>query len=119
MLQLRLAYLAPAIADFALAAIALYGALGITDDSILPRLQFASVAFCWGLFLLMGLKQPIERAWILAPTALVIGCIGAAFLVSFATGAVSLPRLVIALTLCATLIWLCWAGRAYARTETG
>ena len=114
MFTLRLAFLAPAIADFLLAFLALYGATGIVDDSLLPRLQFASAAFCWGILLLVGLAQPIQRAWILVPTALVIGGIGVAYFAAFATGNISLLRLLLAAVLCATMIWLCLAGAARA-----
>ncbi len=111
---IRLAFLVPAIVDFVLAILTLYRMIGIADDSLVPRGQFASVAACWTLLLLMGLMKPVDRAWILGPTALVIGCIGVAFFFGFMAGTVSVARMVLVFVLCGTMIWLCWAGLKYA-----
>ena len=54
MLILRMAFLVPAIVDFAIAALTLYRMIGVVDDSLVPRGQFAGAAFCWGLLLLLG-----------------------------------------------------------------
>ena len=115
MLILRSAFLAPAVADFALAFLTLFRMIGVTDDSLIPRGEFAGVAFCWAVLLLVGYKKPVERAWILGPTARVIGCIGAAFLLGFMVGVVSALRVAFVLMLCAALIWLCLAGLQRAR----
>lgn len=110
---LRLAFLAPAIVDFVLAALTLYRMIGVVDDSLVPRGQFASAAACWTLLLLIGMAKPVERAWILLPTAILIGCIGVVFFLGFMAGTVSVARMVLVLVLCVTMIWLCWAGLKY------
>jgi hypothetical protein len=110
MVVLRLAFLIPALADFILAVLAVYRMVGVTDDSLVPRGQFAAVVFSWGILLFLGMRKPVERAWILQPTAIVIGCIFLAVFVGFIAGVVPLAMLAIALFLCATMIWLCLAG---------
>ena len=110
MLVLRMAFLVPATADFALAILALYRMIGVVDDSLVPRGQFAGAAFCWGVLLLLGMRKPVARAWILQPTAVVIGCIATAFVVGFVAGVVPIARMALVLVLCGTMIWLCWAG---------
>ena len=62
MFYLRLAFLFPALADFVLAGLTLFRSVGIVDLSIVPRVQFAGVAFAWGVLLLVGLARPIARA---------------------------------------------------------
>ena len=112
---LRMAFLAPAIADFVLAALTVYKMSDIVDDSLVPRGQFAGAAFCWGILLLAGMARPVERAWILLPTAIVIGCIGAANLLGFLEGTVETGRLVLILLLCVAMIWLCRMGLRQAQ----
>jgi hypothetical protein len=111
--MLRLAFLVPAIVDLALAVLTLYRMIGVVDDSLIPRGQFAGAAACWALLLLMGMSKPVARAWILLPTAILIGCIGVVFFLGFMAGTVSVARMVLALVLCGTMIWLCWAGLKY------
>lgn len=115
MVVLRLAFLVPALADFILAVLAVFRMVGVTDESLVPRGQFAAVAFSWGLLLLLGMKKPVERAWILYPTAIVIGCIFLAVFVGFNAGVIPMAMLTIALVLCAMIIWLCLAGLKNAR----
>ncbi len=115
MMLLRMAFLAPAIVDFILAILTIYRMDGVVDDSLVPRGQFAATAFCWTILLLQGMRKPVQRAWILLPTALVIGCIGAAFLWGYMAGTVSVARLALAVGLSGTLIGLCLAGFKYAR----
>ena len=112
---LRMAFLAPAIVDFVLAALTVHRMSGIVDDSLVPRGQFAGAAFCWAVLLLAGMARPVERAWILLPTAIVIGCIGTAYLLGFLAGTVETSRLVLILLSCAAMIWLCWTGLRQAR----
>lgn len=115
MFMLRLAYVAPAIADFALTALTLHRMTGIQDASLVPRGEFAGAALCWGILLLFGLRNPVERAWILLPTLLVIICIGLVILAGFAAGVVPTDRVIAALVICIALIWLCWIGLKRAR----
>lgn len=111
--MLRLAFLVPAIIDIVLAALTLYRMIGVVDDSLVPRGQFASAAACWALLLLMGMAKPVDRAWILLPTAILIGCIGVAVFLGFTTGTISAATMMLALVLCGTMIWLCRAGLKY------
>ncbi len=113
------AYLAPAIVDFALALLTLYRMIDVADDSVVPRSQLVAVTFSWAVMLLVGMRKPVERAWMLWPTALVIGCIGAAVVWGHLAGVVSTVRLVLVLALCAALIWLCLAGIKFARSQSG
>ena len=115
MVVLRLAFLVPALADFILAVLAVFRMTGVTDESLVPRGQFAAVAFSWGILLLLGMRKPVERAWVLHPTAIVIGCIFLAVFVGFIAGVVPMAMLTIALVLCAMIIWLCLAGSRYAK----
>ncbi len=111
---LRLAFLAPAIADFVLSALTLYRMIGIVDDSLVPRGQFAAAAFCWTILLLLGMVKPVERAWILLPTAIIIGCIALAYLWGFVANVVPVATLALVWMLCGTMIWLCRAGLKHA-----
>ena len=110
MLVLRMAFLVPAVVDFALAILTLYRMIGVVDDSLVPRGQFAGAAFCWTVLLLVGRRKPVARAWILQPTAVLIGCIVTVFVVGFVAGVVSIARMALALVLGGAMIWLCWAG---------
>jgi hypothetical protein len=108
---LRMAFLAPALADFYLASLTLWNMSGVVDDSLVPRGQFAAVAFCWGIFLLLGMaSRPVERAWILLPTALVIGLIGVAYANAYMAGAVEDGQMARVVVLVITFMWLCWRG---------
>ena len=110
MLVLRMAFLLPALVDFVLSVLTLLRMGGVSDDSLLPRAQFAAVAFFWSLLLVVGLWKPVERSWILRPTALVIGGIGAAYLFAFWNGVIPLGTMALAVTLALALIALCWIG---------
>ncbi|WP_420411425.1 hypothetical protein [Roseibium sp.] len=115
MTLLRMAFLLPALTDFGLAFLNLYRMIGITDASVVPRAQFAAVAFCWGLFLLMGLRRPIERAWILLPTTLVITLIAGGYIFGYSTGVIGPIRLAFVLIYSGTLVVLCLFGIRQAR----
>ena len=115
MLRLRLAYLTPAIADFVLAAMTLFRMRAVDDDSLVPRAQFAGAAACWGILLLLGMAKPVQRVWILWPTAIVIACVAAAFVLGYSADVVSLERMVFVVVLSGSMIWLCWSGVTVAR----
>jgi hypothetical protein len=117
MLLLRMAFLAPAIADFVIAILTLYRMDGVVDESLVPRGGFAGAAFCWTILLLLGMRKPVERAWILLPTALLIGCVAAAYLWGYVAGTVSVARMALVLGLNGTMIWLCWTGLRHARSH--
>lgn len=115
MTLLRLAYFVPALADFLLAGLTLFRMAGVSDASLVPRAQFAAVTFCWGLFLLAGMARPVERAWALPPTALVIGLIATGYGYGFTTGHIEPWRLLAVLVASAAMIGLCTAGYRTAR----
>ena len=79
----------PGAADFLLSGLALLRAIGIADESIVPRLQFAGVAFAWGMLLLFALARPLERSWVLLPTWLVVAGVLIAIGIGYVTGVVS------------------------------
>ena len=113
----RLAFLSPAVTEFVLAALTLNRMIEVIDDSLVSRIQFSGVAFFCGILLLLGMRKPVERARILQPPAIVIGCIAAAFLLGFAKVVISIARMLLVMILSATKIWLCWAGLTYARDQ--
>jgi len=85
---LRIAFILPALADFLLAGLTLTRAIGVEDDSIVPRLQFSGGAFAWGIMLLFALARPVDRAWVLIPTAIVVACVVIAVGVGYLMGVV-------------------------------
>lgn len=118
-LRLRLAYILPAVADFWLSASTLTGMKGVTDESLLPRGEFAAVAAFWALLLLFGLRRPVERAWVLLPTALVILGVGAAFLWAALAAAIPFWRTALAVPLALALSWLAFTEWNATRQGTG
>ena len=116
MFLLRLAFILPALADFLLAVLALSGTSGIADPSILPRVQFAGVAFAWGCLLLVGLIRPIERAWILLPTMIAIAGVLMGFVVGYVAGDVRFERVTLNVVLGGIMIVLGWWGVRFAAT---
>ena len=99
MKALRTAYLLPALADFYLAAITVLRTAGVNDASVVPRLQFAGVAFAWGVMLLLAMARPIDRAWVLWPTGLAVASVAGAICYGYWVGVVGLlPAMAAALT---------------------
>ena len=115
MILLRAAFLAPALADFFLAAQTIFALGGEAEGSIVPSLRFAGVATAWGVFLLMGSRAPLERAWILWPTMLAVALVSLSALPGHAAGEMSAARLAFSLVLGGALILLCIAGLSSAR----
>lgn len=71
-LLLRLSYWIAAIADFAVAVLALLPArMGVTE-TLYPMGLASVIAFSWAVLLLIADRKPIERKWILIPTILVV-----------------------------------------------
>jgi hypothetical protein len=74
-LLLRLSYWTAALADFAVAVLALLPArMGVTE-TLYPMGLASVIAFSWGVLLLIADRKPLERKWILIPTTLVVALI--------------------------------------------
>jgi peptidoglycan/LPS O-acetylase OafA/YrhL len=76
-LLLRLCYWIAALADFAIAYLALIPQrMGLTEI-VYPMGLTSAIAFSWGVLLLLADRKPMERRWILIPTILVVGLLTA------------------------------------------
>jgi len=76
-LLLRLCYWIAALADFAIAYLALIPQrMGLTEI-VYPMGLTSATAFSWGVLLLLADRKPMERRWILIPTILVVGLLTA------------------------------------------
>ncbi len=63
---------------------------------MVPRLQFAGVAFAWGVLLLIALARPLDRTWVLWPTWLAVAGVLTAIGIGHASGVVSNASVAIA-----------------------
>ena len=77
---LRISYWITALADFALAILALVTVEPAANRFVYAQGQFAAVAFSWGVVLLIADRKPFERRWVLIPTMLVATLLGVAAL---------------------------------------
>lgn len=76
-LLLRLCYWIAALADFAIAYLALIPQrMGLTEI-VYPMGLTSAIALSWGVLLLLADRKPMERRWILIPTILVVGLLTA------------------------------------------
>ncbi len=114
MTALRIAFFLPALADFLLAGLTLMRMAGVGDDSIVPRLQFAGVAFAWGIMLLFALARPVERAWVLLPTALAVAGVSVAICIGYFAGVVGLVSAIMAVTWALVIFAFGYLGLRYA-----
>ncbi|MFC2133768.1 hypothetical protein ACFLTH_04055 [Bacteroidota bacterium] len=73
---LRIAYWTAAIADFIVALIVLIPSRMGVENYVYPMGLMSSVAFSWGVLLVLASKHPVERRWILVPTILVVALLG-------------------------------------------
>jgi len=73
---LRIAYWTAAIADFVVAILVLIPSrMGVTNY-VYPMGLMSAVAFSWGVLLIFADRHPLERRWILLPTAVVVALLG-------------------------------------------
>ena len=71
-LLLKLSYWIAAIADFVIAVLAwVPGRMGVTEIAY-PMGLASVISFSWGVMLLIAIRKPVERKWILVPTILVV-----------------------------------------------
>jgi hypothetical protein len=83
---IRTSFWVAAIADFAIAAIALIPSRMGVDDFVYPMGLMSAIAFSWGVLLLIADRKPLERKWVLVPTSLVVFLLGIAVLVAYLAG---------------------------------
>ena len=110
MTSLRIAFILPALADFLLAGTTLVRTAGVEDESIVPRLQFAGVAFAWGVLLLFAVARPVDRAWVLLPTALAVAGVSTAICYGYVVGAVGATSALLAATMAVFIFVFCYRG---------
>ncbi len=72
-LLLRLSYWISALADFAIAFLVFIPEQMGLADIVYPMGLTSSIAFSWGMMLLIADRKPMERRWVLIPTILVVG----------------------------------------------
>ncbi len=91
---LRTSYWVAAVVDFAVAILALIPErMGVTGF-VYPMGLMSSVAFSWGVLLLVADRKPIERKWILPPTILVVCLLGVAGLYAAFAGVLTVGHIV-------------------------
>lgn len=73
---LRTGYWVAAIADFVLAVIVLIPERMGVSGYVYPMGLMASVAFSWGVLLVVADRKPLERRWVVLPTILVVALLG-------------------------------------------
>jgi len=106
---LKINYWLGALADFIYGIVILIPSRAGVSEYVYPMGLFAAVAFSWGVMLLLALRSPIERRWILIPTILVIVLLGLANLYSLLIGAIDFntvfPRLLLCITISAFMLF--------------
>lgn len=91
---LRIAYWTAAIADFVVALLVLIPArMGVTHY-VYPMGLMSSVAFSWGVLLILADRHPLERRWILVPTIVVVTLLGIVELHAGLTELIPLSRII-------------------------
>ena len=74
----RFSYWVGAIADFLLAVLVLIPDRMGVPTYVYPMGLMSAVAFSWGVLLIVADRKPVERKWVLPPTALVVFLLGIA-----------------------------------------
>lgn len=96
---MRISYWLAAIADFAYAITVLIPSRAGVGEYVYPMGLFATVAFSWGVMLVLADRRPLERRWVLVPTIFVIVSLGIVNAYSFGAGdisfALALPRVLL------------------------
>jgi hypothetical protein len=73
---LRISYWTAAISDFVIAGLALIPSRMGVPQYVYPMGLMSSVAFSWGIILIMADRKPVERRWVLVPTTIVVALLG-------------------------------------------
>jgi hypothetical protein len=90
---------------------------GVEDESIVPRLQFASVAFAWGIMLLFALARPVERSWVVLPTALAVAGVSSAICIGYVASAASAASALLAVVTALVIFVFGYFGLRFAHDE--
>lgn len=90
---LRTSYWVAALADFVIAFLVLIPERMGVDRTVYPMGLMSAVALSWGVLLLVADRRPVERRWVLLPTALVVLLLGVAGLWAAGTGLVPARRI--------------------------
>ena len=91
---LRIGYWVAGIADFVVAVIVLIPERMGVSGYVYPMGLMASVAFSWGVLLLVADRKPLERRWIVLPTILVVSLLGGTAVHAGFIGIIPLSRAV-------------------------
>jgi len=106
---LKISFWLGAIADFIYGFVILIPSRAGVSEYVYPMGLFAAAAISWGVMLLLALKSPIERRWILIPTILVIVLLGFANLYSLSIGAIdfntAFPRILLCVAISAFMFF--------------
>ena len=83
-----------AIADFVVAILVLIPERMGVDGYVYPMGLMSAVAFSWGVLLIFADREPLERRWVLIPTALVVFLLGVAGIHAASVGLLPVSRVV-------------------------
>lgn len=114
MFWLRLSFWLAAMADFLIAAMVLIPDLP-GDTYVISKGQMAVVAFSWGVMLILAVRKPMERRWIVIPTMLVVFLLGMVSIHALVTGLLPTTMLIPALGASMLVLTLLLIG--YLRTR--
>jgi hypothetical protein len=87
---LRAGYWVSAIADFVIAGMSLIPQLAGVDRFVYPMGMMSAVAVSWGVLLIIAVRKPYERRWVLIPTMLVVALLALVTLASGLAGLIPL-----------------------------
>lgn len=91
---IRTSYWVAAIADFGIAFLVLVpGRMGV-EAFVYPMALMSAVAFSWGVLLVIADRKPVERKWVLGPTALVVFLLGVAGVYAAFAGLLPVRRII-------------------------
>ncbi len=115
---IRASYWVAAVADFAISGLVLVPERMGVPGYVYPMGLMSAVAFSWGVLLLVADRRPLERKWVLPPTALVVFLIGVAVVHAGSVGLLPAGRFeatvgVVAVVL-GLLLYTCYRTRAAA-----
>ncbi len=112
---IRTSYWVAAIADFFVAVLALIPARMGVEGFVYPMGLMSAVAFSWGVLLLFADRKPVERRWVLLPTALVVFLLGVAVLYAAFAGLIPMRQAIASCTavvlVLALLLYTCYRTR--------
>ena len=91
---LKTAYWTAALADFVVAALVLIPNRMGVPQYVYPMGLMSAVAFSWGVLLIMANRRAVERRWILIPTSIVVGLLGAVGLHAGISGVLPFIRVI-------------------------